>query len=383
MTAVQAIVSHAVLSLPAVAPFAAASLGVAPSLVGVQVGLVYCVAIACSFFIPNAVRRYGAGRTSQIGLVLLAAGLLAAAIGTLSGVLAGIFLIGLSYGLPNPAASHLLNRAVPPHRRNILFSIKQAGVPIGGVMAGFVTVPIAGLYGWQAALVVVAGLVLALAAALQPLRGRWDADRDRDERLWRAPFAPLRLVLTVPALRSLTAAGVLLAANQLCLSTFLVVLLVHDYRLSPVAAGSIMAGVQAIGFAGRMAWGLLADRLRSGLAALKLLALSVALLSLILGTVPPGELGILLVPVLLGLGACAAAWSGIFLAEADRLAPLGRASEAATITLTGTYIGSITGTSLFAAVVPVLGSYSRAYLLSVVAAGAAALLLARARRRAA
>ena len=44
-------------------------------------------------------------------------------------------LIGLSNGTANPAGSEVLQRFTPPAHRNFVFSIKQAGVPLGGVIA--------------------------------------------------------------------------------------------------------------------------------------------------------------------------------------------------------------------------------------------------------
>ena len=45
-------------------------------------------------------------------------------------------IIGLNNGAANPAGSEVLQRFTPPAHRNFVFSIKQAGVPLGGVVAG-------------------------------------------------------------------------------------------------------------------------------------------------------------------------------------------------------------------------------------------------------
>ena len=44
--------------------------------------------------------------------------------------------VGLSNGAANPAGSEVLTRFTPPAHRNVVFSIKQAGVPLGGVIGG-------------------------------------------------------------------------------------------------------------------------------------------------------------------------------------------------------------------------------------------------------
>lgn len=380
MTAVQTLISLGILSLPAVAPFTAKSLGISPTWVGVEISLLYCFAIASSLIAPRLVRRYGPGRASQMSLGLLGLGLATAAVPSFATMVLAVGLMGLAYGVPNPAASHMLNRHVPPRNRNLLFSIKQSGVPLGGLLAGLLVVPLAGTVNWHVALMLPAALALMLAAMLQIWRPVWDHDRDPAYPVWRSPLGALRLVLGEQPLRYLFFAGILLAAAQLCLSTFLVVLLVEDYRMAPVAAGTVLAIVQGFGFAGRMLWGVAADRLGGGSRALVLLSWTLAAFAAILGLMPPGSLGMALVPVLVGLGACASGWSGVFLAEADQRAPKGHASEAAAVSLIGTFFGVIAGTSTFGALVPLMGSYSRVFLLVAVGSALAAVLMTRSNR---
>jgi hypothetical protein len=48
----------------------------------------------------------------------------------------GTLLIGVSIGPPSSAGMDVVQRFAPPRHRNLLFSVKQAGVPLGGVIAG-------------------------------------------------------------------------------------------------------------------------------------------------------------------------------------------------------------------------------------------------------
>ena len=54
------------------------------------------------------------------------------------------FLVGLGYGLVNPASSHILTRIATPRTISLLFSLKQTDVPIGVAIAGAV-VPVLAL----------------------------------------------------------------------------------------------------------------------------------------------------------------------------------------------------------------------------------------------
>ena len=121
-TATQSLTTMGVMALAAVAPRAALDLGVSPALIGYQVGVIY------------------------LGAVL-------SALGALPMLAAGGLVMGLGYGLTGPAGSHLLSRAPIARNMNLIFSIKQCGVPIGGILAGLVVPPITVALGWQAALV--------------------------------------------------------------------------------------------------------------------------------------------------------------------------------------------------------------------------------------
>jgi len=68
------------------------------------------------------------------------------------------------------------------------------------------------------------------------------------------------------------------------------------------------------------------------------------------------------------------------MAEADHHAPRGHASEAAALSLIGTFLGVIIGTSAFAALVPAFGSYSRTFLIVAIGSGLAAGLMLLSRR---
>jgi MFS family permease len=92
----------------------------------------------------------------------------------MAALVAGAFLMGLGYGIPNPAASLLLSR-VPSHRSMNSHLLDQAdGVPIGGVVSGLLVPPLTLALGWQAALGICAALIAILALAIGHYRQSWD-----------------------------------------------------------------------------------------------------------------------------------------------------------------------------------------------------------------
>lgn len=380
-TATQALTTLAAVALTAIAPKAAAELGVSPALVGYQLGVVYLAAMAISPIGGALVRRLGATRTGQAALWLTAAGCLLSAVGAMAALAAGAFIIGLGYGLTNPAASHLLSRAPGTRHMNLVFSIKQCGVPIGGVLAGLMLPPVSLAYGWQAALVVSAGLMLALSAAVHHFRAAWDADRDPAAPVLSAPLASLGLVWGHPILRWLALSSLLYAAVQLCLTGFLVTYLVQEIGLELVLAGTILAISNTAGAAGRLGWGWLADRLRSGTLAL-ILNGSLAIVGALATAAIAADWPIGLVALATALfGFCAVGWNGVFMAVIVRQSRPEAVALATGGSLTVTYIGIVIGPALFAALHESLGMrYSEGFaLLGLVILGGVACLV-RARR---
>ena len=64
-------------------------------------------------------------------------------------LLPGSLVIGIGFGLLAPSASALLIRFAPPARRNVLFSIHQTSIPLGGMVAALGAPVVAINFGWR------------------------------------------------------------------------------------------------------------------------------------------------------------------------------------------------------------------------------------------
>ncbi len=201
LLAIQALVSAAALTVPVFAVVAAADLGVPARWVGAYVGLIYVGAMFSSVLCGIYVLRFGAVRVSQVCLLLAAASLSLTATAWLPAVVLSTLVMGIGYGPPTPASSHILARHTPVRFMPLVFSIKQTGVPLGGVLAGVIVPPLVLAFGWRAASIAVAALCLLMAIGLAPLRAGLDADREPGRRLVGNPMSPLRLVLADRVLR--------------------------------------------------------------------------------------------------------------------------------------------------------------------------------------
>jgi MFS family permease len=356
--AIQAMVSMALLTVPVMATVVAPALGVSATLAGVYVGIAYIGAILASLASGSAVARFGAIRVSQAGLMLCAAGLVVCALPSLAATALGAFLIGLGYGPITPASSHLLALTTPAHRMALVFSVKQTGVPLGGMLAGALVPGLVLLGGWQATLLVVAAANVVCALASQPLRLGLDADRQPDRALsFGNLLQPLHLVLSQRVLARLAAFSFVFSAMQLSLSTYLVTYLQEALAYGLVKAGLALSIAQAGGIVGRVAWGYVSDRwlgARRSLALLAgLMAISTLATAVLNAHVPP----VLVFTLLIVFGASAIGWNGVYLSEVARRAPPGMASMATGGTLAVTFFGTVLGPALFGALAALGGGY--------------------------
>lgn len=367
----------ALITLPVVAPVVSEAIGVSTTYVGMYIATVYIGAIVSSVLGGSFVKRWGALRLSQISLVVTASGLVLCAMPWAWTIAVGALLIGLGYGPVTPASSHLLIKTTPPERMSLVFSIKQTGVPVGGMLAGLMVPSMEILMGWQAAFVMVALFCVLCALAVSPLRAQLDDDRDPTSRpsLVKSFIGPIKLVLSQTPLRILAAVSFMFAITQLSLTTYLVTFLYEDLGWGLVAAGLALTVAQAAGVGGRVLWGWIADNwLGSGymlIGVAIMLFCGAALVPWLTTNTQP----VWLYLVLILMGATAIGWNGVYLAEVARQAPSGLAGMATGGTLGFTFLGVLCGPPLFGVAAARFGSYGDAYALLMIPAAVIAVLL--------
>lgn len=356
--------SMALLTLPVMAPVAAKALVVSPSLVGLYIAVCYGGALMSTLLAGTLVARLGAIRVSQISLLLCAFGLLLCAVPWLPAVFMGAVLIGWGYGPITPSSSHLLARTTQPHQMSLVFSVKQTGVPLGGMMAGAIVPLLLLSLNWQASLAAVAAACGMCAVIAQPLRNPLDGDRKIGQPFRLGSFAqPIKLVLAHRALARMAGCSFAFSVVQLSLSTYLVTYLYDDLSYGLVGAGVALSFTQAGGVMGRVAWGYVADRWLGARQTLALLGGVMALSALATAFLTATTPQLWVWAVLIIFGASAIGWNGVYLAEVALQAPKGKASMATGGTLAFTYLGVVIGAPVFGALSSFFGTYRAGFLV--------------------
>ena len=379
---VQTLVTMAAYSVPAAAPAIAADLGVAGERVGVFISIVYGVGMISAILSVSFIHRYGAVRVSQVILLAGIAMITAASLGgTVLALALSAVLLGLGYGATAPTSSHLLMRRTPPSIRNLVFSIRQIGVPLGGVLGGLIVPPLVLGFSWQTAIGVQIVPALILLVLLQVVRRTYDDDRNPAHAITASGMlGPLRLLRSLPEIRSLTLAVFFYAGMQLCFVSFMSVHLTSRAGFDLVGAGQMLAAYQISGVITRPIWGVIADRWIPAPRMLALMGLVMAAMGVLAGTFsadwPWG--GIVLVAVV--AGATASGYTGIAFAEFARIGGQENVAAAAGLGAFSQFFGVMLLPSLFSVLVT-LSDYGLAYSTMAVLSGLTGIALLRVRVR--
>jgi len=356
--------------LAIIAPLLTAGVGVAPERVGNLSSLSSLGTVLFLLFGGPILARLGPVRMLQVGALMSTGGLLMVATGWWPALVFAAVLMGMGYGPSPPAGSRILAATAPPGHRTLIFSIKQAGAPAGGAVAGLLLAPIAAAYSWPAALLVAMGVGVLAAGAIEPARGRLDVEREpgRDIGL-RALFHPRKvaepyaILKANPVLLGITALAFSFAIVQGCLFSFSVTYLVTDRHLPLATAGMIYACMQFAGVFARVFLGWLADR--TGRPAHNLTAQAFLAAVAVAGYayLPDQPAFLLAAALATGTGFLGASWNGIYMAEVARLAGKDRIAEVTSSSTVVTFLGYVSGPSIFSLLVTLSGEYRLSFLL--------------------
>lgn len=387
---VQTLASLVLTAPPVLAPVVAPALGFGADRVGLFVGAAYLAAMLSGLASGYWVARIGAVRLSQVAMLACALGAMIAASGEILLLAVAAPIIGIGYGVINPAASSLLARHAPLARRGLFFSIKQTGVPLGVALAGLLLPLGLRAIGWRPSIVVAALLCAATALALRPLVAKLeppkpppvDTDAAVEQPAEIPPTAGLATVLRDPDLRRLSLTSFAFAFTQLCFVTFLVSYLNLELSLSLATAAAILAGSQIVSTMARIGWGHVGDRWIDPAALLGLLGLSMAAACAglgLLGSVPGTGAGTAMVVAVAAVcAATAMGWNGVFFAELARKAGRSEMAALAGASQFFTFCGSMSGPVVYAEIIRHGGSYGAAYLSLALLPGVAGLAMLRA-----
>jgi MFS family permease len=383
-TAAQIASAMGIAIFPVIAPHLAKMLGVDASYVGYLMSILFGAAMLMSGFVGTVVLRWGACRSMQCSLWLSAAAMAVGLSGHLYVMPLVAMLAGASTALAAAGAAHLLFRFGPPQHRNLIFSIKQTGVPLGWATIALIAPVLTVAFSWRVSLLAVLLYSVAGALLLERWRRDWDDDRNPHAAAQTNMLTGVVVMWRYTTLRYLAMAGFFFSFVQLCIGSFTVNLLVQEAGYGLVAAGAMLSLIQMAGMAGRLVFGWLADRSGRAIAVLVVTSL-IAGVGCVVSMFISGEWP---VPALAAFyvlfGIVAYGWNGVMHAQIARLSPPGMVSVATGGMMVWIFAGILVGPALFATTYRWIGSYTTTFgVLAAVAMASAALaaVAVRAERR--
>jgi cyanate permease len=359
MFGTQAVAVILFLTVPVMATEIAPAFGVEAKDIGVFVSIVFASAMVFSAASGSLIRRYGGIRANQIGMSFSACCLLLVLSGSLPLLFLAAALVGMGYGPNTPSGAHVLARVTPPHARGFVFSLKQSGAPLGGLIAGLLVPATVVSVGWQGAIGVSVCIAALAVIAIQPLRSRLDDDRDPSAPIaFASPWGAIRKVLNDTRLRRLTFVAFCLTTIQAIVLTFLIIILVQEVHLDFVLAGAIFGGAQASGAALRIIMGWAADRALGARPTMVALGISSAVGLVGLTLLEPGASLPLVVGVSVVVGSLSFGWNGVFLAEVANLADPAEVGATTGGSLFFLYGGVVLGPLVMSLLITLSGGFS-------------------------
>jgi len=357
-------------SVPVIAPAFLAEFGWHES----WVGNFAAAAVIGSLFVIAAgiglIDRLGGVGALQLALAISSVSLCLFIAPSLTVAVFASILLGLGNGTANPAGSEVLQRYTPPAHRNFVFSIKQAGVPLGGVIVGLAVPVLVVAFGWRWALVIAAAVAIGVTAATIPFRHIIDLPRTEPPAAPAVSFrptdliGPLRTLSTTPGLWSVAVVGGLLAFPQAVWVTFAVTYLVVGVGISLSVAGLVFATMQASSVFGRVAMGWFADNVASPSMTLALAAVASAASTIAFGFVTADWPAWAMMALAAFGGIAVSGWNGVQIAEVANRAPPGLVAQTAAGSVVLVYASNMGGPLSFAAFVALTGRFDIAFMIS-------------------
>ncbi|WP_169807292.1 MFS transporter [Herbidospora cretacea] len=297
--------------------------------------------------------RWVVGIGALVVALALAAG--SAAPGYVS-LLVVLLIVGAGYSTIQPGGSKSVASWFDASQRGLAMGIRQAGLPLGGVVAAFTLPALADAFGWRSTLV--AGAVVALAGALafmtfyrRPAHSVQTVSRVRLE-LLRETYMK-KIILSGTAMVSVhSGVGVL------------TVLYLHEVTaMTPASAALVYVAVQCAGALGRIVLAAWSDQHRSGRYACVLACLVAVIVGMIALTSPVGHSPVAACLVFVWLGFFGIGWYGPWIAYAAESAPPGHTGFALGLAMAINQVAVILAPTVLGLLTDLTGGFTAAWVL--------------------
>jgi len=192
------------------------TLGITDQQIGLIGGLVYIGAIIGALLAPVVAERIGRKRVLILAIGLFALGAILTG-ASISGPMLALarFVTGFGVGGALTTAMTVARNSAASRRASIVVTITMAGIPLGGVVASLLAIPILPAFGWRPMFFIGAGTALAILVAVlrvpiptdtpQEVAGRGWTGRHKLAALFTGRGAVVAVIVAVCAIANMVA----------------------------------------------------------------------------------------------------------------------------------------------------------------------------------
>ena len=299
------------LGIPSIAPLIREDLGLSVAQAGSFISAYYIGSSLMSLPAGWMADHWGVRPSMVGGQALIAIGLVAVAGSHAFTPLVALMIIaGAGYGILNPTTTKAGIAWFPWRQRGTVTGLKQVGLPLGGALGAWLLPPLALGIGWRSAVALAASAIALLAGITWLLYGE---PPEQAPGAGSPPPVALRRVLASRDLWLVSVATFTFAGMQTVWMGFLVLYLAEVVRMPLIAASRFLVMAQVTGALGRVAFGVLSDRVFGGRRRIVLViaGLGSAACSLAMAGTGPGTSWWLLAALALAFGFVGIGWNGV------------------------------------------------------------------------
>jgi MFS family permease len=369
----QTTVSLLLLVVPVLAPEIAKGRGLDVHLITFYFPIIYITAIFSNLLAPMLLPRLGGAGYSLLCIAVGSAGLLLFLPTSLPLTLAATVVLGLANGGATPATSQVVGPHITARTAGLIMSVRQSGLPAGGMLAGLVVPIAAAFWGWRA-LVEIALACVALAILLLPGL-RWLNHTQPSRPPAQRPWQPLKRLLAMPDMPQMLFAVFACLMLLMCVRAFFTIYMVRDLGFSLATGGLALAAAQFAGIPGAFVCAVVSDRWLAPRVVLAANSAAMTAATLLAATFSHRWPVAAILAVAAVLGFSASGTPPVMLGEIARRAPRSEVGMLVSGGNLAIMAGSAVGPLVFGAAAPVFG-YSGGFVAIALFTLAAAIVAA-------
>ncbi|MFJ8412373.1 MFS transporter [Bacillus paramycoides] len=233
---------------------------------GLLVSIVNIGPLFCMLFVGRLLDRYNEKLLISISSFLLGGSLLLTnTVNEFTGLLFVLLLVGAFYSVSQPGGSKVIIKWFSKENRGLAMGIRQAGIPIGGTLAGvlipFLTIKYNVAYAINIiACICIIGGFLFFIFYKEP----YVQEKVKEERIKLSFWMQLKAVMCKKELYPIYITGICMISLQMVLVGHFIKFLVMEQSITPILAGKVFSIVFFSGMIGRVVLAAVSDLLYKG-----------------------------------------------------------------------------------------------------------------------